>query len=400
MKISSSLRFTAAAALLGLFLSTAPAQFSVVDPSPPSTLPNGVLTLAGDLVDNIVVPRSGSSITVAPPTPPLNLGGFHIVIAPGATLAGNAAALAAFNRAAQSWEARISDPITITINADLASLGSGILGSTSIVGLHANYDTIRNQMVADASDEPDDAITLSLPTAAQFTTTRPTGVTYTGLVTGAKAALKAMGFAGLDASFGVSDASITFSTNFSFDFDHSNGVGPGLFDFETVAAHEIGHALGFSSVVDSINNGLTSFDPQLLDLYRFADNTAADPSNAAQFTTFARNFVPGTPAITDQITGAIPEWGMSTGTNTGLFPGTDGNQASHWKADDLTGNFIGLMDPTLAPGQFYGPQEADFRALDLIGYDIAPIPEFSAAGFGMCVALASLLARRRRVTCG
>ena len=63
---------------------------------------------------------------------------------------------------------------------------------------------------------------------------------------------------------------------------------------------------------------------------------------------------------------------MSTGL-TGA--GSDGRQASHWKADELTGALIGLMDPTLANGVSYSATEADFRALDLIGYDIAAIPE-------------------------
>jgi len=53
--------------------------------------------------------------------PPLNLGTFDIVINAGATPAGNAAALAAFNRAAQAWEAHIADSIPVTVNADLAA---------------------------------------------------------------------------------------------------------------------------------------------------------------------------------------------------------------------------------------------------------------------------------------
>jgi hypothetical protein len=35
--------------------------------------------------------------------------------------------------------------------------------------------------------------------------------------------------------------------------------------------------------------------------------------------------------------------------STGLYQG-DGNQASHWKDDVLTGSFIGIMDPTAGLG--------------------------------------------------
>lgn len=359
------------------------------------------VTFAGTVMDNVFIPKNpGIALSLGGVTvPPVNLGTFDIVIAPGATLAGNAAALAAFNRAAQAWEARIADPITITIDADLAALGAGIIGSTSSVTLLASYTTIRNSMVTDSSDEVDDAIVANLPTAGQFLATIPAvpASTLSGNVLVTKANAKALGFPGLDVSFGISDASITFSTTFSFDFDNSDGIGAGLMDFETVAAHEIGHALGFFSIVDSVNAGETSISPNTLDLFRFADGSANDPTTAGNFSTFARDLVPGTNAINDEINGGTPELRMATGLTNASFPGTDGNQASHWKADEQTGLFIGLMDPTLAFGQFYGPQNTDMRAMDLIGYEIvqAPIPEPSILS-ALLLGSALLAGRQRR----
>ena len=359
------------------------------------------VTFAGTVVDNIFVPRNpGIALSLGGVTvPPVNLGAFDIVIAPGLTLAGNAAALAAFNRAAQSWEARISDPITITIDANLAALGAGIIGSTSSVTLQASYTTMRNSMVTDSSDEVDDAIVGSLPTAGQFAATIPAvpASTLSGLVLVTKANAKALGFPGLDVSFGISDANITFSSNFSFDFDNSDGIGLGMMDFETVAAHEIGHALGFFSIVDSVNAGETNISPNTLDLFRFADGSANDPTTAGNFSTFARDLVPGTNAINDEINGATPELRMATGLTNVSFPGTDGNQASHWKADEQTSIFIGLMDPTLSFGQFYPPQNTDFRAMDLVGYEIvnAPVPEPSVLS-ALLLGSALLAGRQRR----
>lgn len=345
---------------------------------------------AGNLVDNVLVTPSGGLGLTAYQPPPVNLGSFSLVIAPGAGLSGNAAALAAFNRAANSWAARISDPITITINADLAALGVGIIGSTSSTTLQAGYNTIRNQMVADAADEADDGIMAATPTAAQFTAVMPAGRTLSGNILATKANLKALGFTGLDTTFGVSDASITFSTAFAFDFDNSDGVSLGAVDFETVAAHEIGHALGFVSFVDSIDGGATSVSPFTLDLLRFGNNIVGqDPATSGDFTIFSRNLVPGADGITDAIND--PELRMSTG-----LTGGDGRQASHWKADELTGTLIGLMDPTLANGVFYGPTFADFRALDLIGYEITPVPEPGTFSLLLLSGATFVALRRRR----
>ncbi len=370
--------------------SAAMAQFTVGGTG--GGTPGSGLSIAGDMIDNILVPRVGATLTASPSSPALNLGTFDIVIQAGSSLSGNAAALAAFNRAAQAWEARISNPVTITINADLASLGSGIIGSASSVILQGEYSEIRDQLVSNATKP----ITASLPTAAQFSATVPAGTSYNGMVLGTKANLKAMGFGGLDEDFGISDATITFSNSFSFDYDNSDGVGAGMMDFETVAAHEIGHALGFTSIVDSVNAGATSFGPMVLDLYRFANNTAADPSTTGEFTNFSRNLVPGTDAITDIINGFAAERRMSTGVSSMTFPGTDGRQASHWKADELTGEYIGMMDPTLEFGVAQSLTEADFEALGLIGYNISPVPEFSNGIFGLACVLSALGLRRRR----
>jgi hypothetical protein len=299
-----------------------------------------------------------------PPSGVLQLGTFDIVLVPGPGLSGNPAALAAFERAAQQWEAVISDPIVVTINADFAAIGAAdVIGQASSVLLMADFNSIRNAVVGDAAADTDDGIVSSMPTEAQFTASVPAGVSLAGNLGCTKANLKALGFPGLDGTFGASDASITFNNAFSFDLDNSDGVSPGTVDFETVAAHEIGHALGFTSAVDTIDTGSTT-DVVLrtLDLYRFANDTVNDPATAAEFSTFARSLTPGMNEIFDDI--AI-ESRMSTGVNGG-----DGRQASHWKDDALTGSFIGLMDPTLPSGTVEPITTADKRALDLIGYDI------------------------------
>jgi hypothetical protein len=319
-----------------------------------------------------------------------------------AALQGNTAALDAFNRAADQWEAIFTDDIAVTIDADLLNIGApNIIAQAGSVQLFAGFDVIRNQIVADASDEADDGIVALLPTAAQFSGVVPIGFGINNEIVATKANLKAMGFTGLDASFGVSDATIEFNDQFAFDFDNSNGVGGGLTDFETVAAHEIGHALGFISVVDDIDfvvdlgqTANISLNP--LDLFRFSEATG-NPVTGDDFTNFARNLVPGEPAFFDDL---LDEYALSEGVFNG-----DGRQASHWKDNGLTGSLIGVMDPTLAAGQIFTITDADIRALDVIGWDFVgeatlpggPTIEVPASGSALLFSVCALwMARRRR----
>jgi|RhiMetdeSRZDD1v2_1073273.scaffolds.fasta_scaffold365171_2 PEP-CTERM motif-containing protein len=320
----------------------------------------------------------------------LNAGAASILINPGPALSASPDALAAFNRAATTWGTLLTDPVTVTITANLVSLANpSVIGSTSSVVLTAGYTLIRNAMVADAADEPDDAIVASLPTAAQFTAFLPTGFSLNGNLVATKANLKALGFTGLDAAFGASDATMSFNSNFAFDYDNSNGVGAGLIDFETVALHEIGHALGFLSWVDIIDVLAAQNTPMpvafsTLDLFRFSAAAGLHPTTAAEFTTDPRMLVPGQAAV---FSDASREFAFSTGVNFG-----DGRQASHWKDDALTGVHIGVMDPSLAAATVAGLTPADIHALDVIGWDVS-VPEPSTM---VLVAGGLIVALRRR----
>lgn len=315
--------------------------------------------------------------------------GLDIVLVPGAGLAANPAALAAFERAAERWEAVFADPIVVTIDADFADLGNpAIIGQAGSVLLQGPFDLIRDAMVADA--DADDAVVAAMPTSAEFAAALPPGFTLSGNVMGTKASLKALGFTGLDDDFGTSDASITFNDTFAFDLDATDGVDPGTMDLETVAVHEIGHALGFLSAVDAIDGAVGGVvTPGTLDLYRFAQR-GGNPTSAARFTRSTRSAVPGRAEVFDDVE-------SESALSTGVFSG-DGRQASHWKDDALTGTFVGVMDPTLAFSTIEPVTAADRRALDLIGYDLVPasicaaVPEPAASCLLPALPLASTVA--------
>jgi hypothetical protein len=235
-------------------------------------------------------------------------------------------------------------------------------------------------MMTDALDEgPDDLIVASLPTIENFTPVLPPGSVFNGGVLPTKANLKALGVTGLDAQFGVSDGSITFNSAAAFDYDNSDGVGAGLKDFESAAIHEIGHALGFGSVVGITGDVI----PNTLDLFRFQNGAPSVDPTEATFATTPRSLVTGGVPIFDD---GVNEWALSSVS--------DGNQSSHWKDDLFTGTYLGIMDPTLPTGHMEWITNADLRALDLIGYEVVTVPE-PANLFALTLGAAGL--RRRRI---
>jgi len=228
--------------------------------------------------------------------------------------------------------------------------------------------------MAARAGRPGNSVLASLPPQAQVSAhvpasfvsnSQPVNFTFDSQHIGIlRANQKALGILGpSDPTYNSPDGKIEFNTLFNFDY-RGNVVDPSKMDFQTVAAHEIGHLLGFISSVDEIDATTAATDPSIapttLDLFRFA-RLSGNPSTVADFTAFARNLVPGTDTVLDDLSN---EYRLSDGLNS------DGRQASHWK-DNLG---IGIMDPTTDTGEQLNISNTDLRAMDVMGYTLAPEP--------------------------
>jgi hypothetical protein len=147
----------------------------------------------------------------------------------------------------------------------------------------------------------------------------------------------------------------------TYDFDPSNGI-IGT-DFEAVAVHEIGHALGFTS-----RSGQGGPTPAMWDLYRFRSGTTS-----STFTTAQRIMTIGGTTSNSQYY-FVPgegELGLSDGGPDGSTTNNaDGNQSSHWRqASKNNFVFIGIMDPRIPSNTRRQITANDIKALNIFGYN-------------------------------
>ena len=315
-----------------------------------------------------------------------------------------------FAAAGAFWSSKFQDDITVNVQIDFPVLGANILGSTDIRDVVTSYASVRAAMLGDKTSADDTLATANLP-AGNFlsflTNNETTGALETDNNNTAnnyyldlsRANAKALGFTAADLApnDATLDASISFSSAFSWDFDRSNGITAGTFDFVGVAMHEIGHALGFLSGVDTVDEVSAPNGPTLngaaryeldgyavfntLDLFRHSNRAANHGLDFAYGGTGANN-----PFFS--LDGGVTSLGTFS---TGQFNG-DGRQASHWK-DNLG---LGIMDPTFGYGELGVVTALDVRAFDAIGYDLVGVPEPAAVGLLVPAAAIIALARRRR----
>ncbi len=175
------------------------------------------------------------------------------------------------------------------------------------------------------------------------------------------------------------DGSVTFSSNFAFDFDPTNGISANTFDFIGVAIHEIGHALGFVSGVDILDYYSANKGPGRNALgYSVNDTSIYSALDMFRFSNDPNNLAPGNGPTLDLSTGGVKYFSIDGGAtalfgntfSTGAYNG-DGRQASHWKDTPACQVGNGIMDPTFCFGQMGDITSLDLAAFDAMGWNLS-----------------------------
>jgi hypothetical protein len=262
------------------------------------------------------------------------------------------AAMVALESVAVYIEQLFDDDVTVTINISYASLPSGVIGwAISYLAPLTPWTTTQSSLVSDM--DADDSIEAWLPT----TSTIPVRYTYgsSTITNEDRVEFRVAPYNAVIGPYPGAAATIQFSTNFTFDYDPSNGVS-GMC-FQSVAVHEVGHVLGFGSNADG-----AGMDIEIMDIYRFqsTDGTGNyNPDTWYDFQNTARmvDLSPGSDSVNSDMIAV--EYRMSDG---------DPYQASHFSM----GNVNAIMQPAFSTGQTYYPyfyKTPDRVMFDAIGWD-------------------------------
>jgi hypothetical protein len=257
-----------------------------------------------------VINRDGAGEGLNEPTPFTPVGGNN------ATTLGQAR-LNAFRRAASIWANLLMSSVEIQVEAQMDPLGPGVLGQ---VGPNTAHRDFPNGPVANTW--------------------------YVQAL--------ANSLAGMDLAPTIADISAQFSSTFPFYLGLDGNPPAGQFDFVTVVLHELGHGLGFLSLVNLLTGAkLMGFDDAYM---RFLENHGANPANYSVMTDAQR--------VAASVAGPNLHWigpqvvavsgGLSAGVGLGphvqMFapdPAQPGSSVSHFtniiKPDQL-------MEPGLPPG--------------------------------------------------
>lgn len=291
-------------------------------------------------------------------------GGLNIILRATAQVEAYPAAMAAFERAAAVWEARIANPITIYVDVDFGPLLFGEPFPAGFVAMaipddrvsdEGAYAELRRLLAARADNAAEASLYAALPADSI-----PTDLGSTTRYNSPAPLLRALGVLPATASPFESAPALAFNSGYAYDFDPGDGITGNRLDFEGVVVHEIGHMLGFVSKVGDVELGATVNAPAIFDLFRFRPGVTLD--------SFGRE-----PRIVtsggDQVyfTG-----GESLDLSTGRDDATGGDRraASHWKDDAFTGTTVGIMDPTVKRGVALRLTATDLAVLDMLGYTL------------------------------
>jgi hypothetical protein len=290
-----------------------------------------------------------------------------------------------FQIAADYWGKMFTNNAVINLTVEFAALSPGVIGSTG--SRKSDFSVADWQFLVNSTksssfiDQNAILPTLSVGGGISGLTAGVDGSgnndnTVTAVLDGTQTASQTMymnnalikGLLGLDLP-AVIDGSMSFSSTFAFDFDPTNGITAGTFDFLGVAIHEMGHALGFVSGVDFFDiygtggpgYGALGYDLNDTSIFSALDMFRYSAPGTLDFRTGGNSYF----SIDGGQTALMGGY-MSTGRYTG-----DGQQASHWK--DLGGctGQLGIMDPNFCYGQMGEITGLDLAAYDAMGWNLS-----------------------------
>lgn len=318
---------------------------------------------------------------------------------------------AATQEASNAWSSVLKDDTVVDLRieyTDLSNVGASVLGGAQPGKIRVKYEDYVNALFQDASSSNDFEGLSSLQLSSE-------GRSYlqnVGQRTDKKADLKSEDFAFLmDGKFSRRgradfidnnrnsnnksvlvtraqakalnlreskkrglDAVIKINSEVDWDLDPRNGVDSDRYNLSSVIQHEIGHALGIVSGVDTLDFLASSSEPvdfddekfsylAPMDFYRYSRESAE--AGVMDLTFGGRKYFSldgGKSAVRD---GLGREAYFSTGT---FSSGGDGYQASHWRETD--GNPLGVMNPSLQKGETNKVTQLDLALLDVVGWNL------------------------------
>jgi hypothetical protein len=277
------------------------------------------------------------SLVVAPPAQALTI--LVTYDSSVSSLANAAQVEAAFAVAAQTFQSRYSNPITVNITVYWGNTGpftSGIgLGAsrTQFLGTYA-YTDVTSALSASRTSSADNSAVASLPLS------NPTAADSWLIPT---AEVKALGLPDIPPNDPGRDGEIGFASDQSYTFDPTNRAVAGKYDFIGVAEHEIAEVLG------RVTFGLNTSGYVPYDLFRFTANGT-------------RSFDPNGSGVYFSIDNGATQL-------KSFNPASAGGDIQDW----ATGTTPDAYDAFASNGKKEALSSADVTALDIIGYDVRPI---------------------------